>query len=184
MLKKLELMLSVWPENAETLGDVHGYPITKPFFLHMKSYFQFVIEEWQAQKILTDPYFLYGVDYIQPHPLYRYTKKLIVLTNELDFSGADFFPAILQDSERALIVGTKTAGAGGYVLSNSDRNGLGILQYSYTGSHALRANGEPLEDKGITPDIAYEILPEDLRTDFAFYRLTINAIVKEYLEHS
>jgi C-terminal processing protease CtpA/Prc len=120
---------------------------------------------------------LFGVDYIQPHPQYRYTKKLIVLTNELDFSAGDFFPAILQDSGRAIIMGSKTAGAGGYVLSNADRNRVGVMQYTYTGSHALRADGKPLEDNGVTPDVPYGVTPEDLKTRFLGFRIVINAIV-------
>jgi len=181
MLKKIDLAITLLPLIGGSLGDIHGYPINSQFFLHMKSYFQFIIDQWQEKKTLTDPYFLYGVDYIQPHEEYRYTKKLIVLTNELDFSAGDFFPAILQDSGRAVIMGTKTAGAGGYVLSNSDRNRMGILKYTYTGSHALRADGTPLEDLGVTPDVPYGITPEDLKTRFLGFRMVINALVSAVL---
>ena len=181
MLKKIDLAVNILPLLGSSLGDMHGYPIDAQFFLHMKSYFQFIVEQWENKKTLTDPYFLFGVDYIQPHPQYRYTKKLIVLTNELDFSAGDFFPAILQDSGRAVIMGTKTAGAGGYVLSNAERNRVGIMQYTYTGSHALRADGKPLEDLGVTPDVPYAITPEDLKTRFLGFRIAINALVSAFL---
>ena len=177
MIKKIDLAIKLLPLLGDSLGDMHGYPINQQFFLHMKSYFQFIVEQWQDKKTLTDPYFLYGVDYIQPHPEYNYTKKIVVLTNELDFSAADFFPAILQDSGRAIIMGNKTAGAGGYVLSNADRNRVGVMQYTYTGSHALRADGKPLEDNGVTPDVPYGVTPEDLKTRFLGFRIVINAIV-------
>jgi len=177
MLKKIDLAITLLPLLGGSLGDMHGYPINEQFFMHMKSYFQFIIEQWQHQKTLTDPYFLFGVDYIQPHAQYRYTKKIVVLTNELDFSAGDFFPAILQDSGRAIIMGTKTAGAGGYVLTNAERNRSGILQYTYTGSHALRADGKPLEDLGVTPDVPYAVTPQDLKTGFLGFRVAINAVV-------
>jgi C-terminal processing protease CtpA/Prc len=45
-----------------------------------------------------------------------YTKPLIVLTDEMSASGADAFPAMLQDAQRGLIVGWRTMGAGGDVI--------------------------------------------------------------------
>jgi C-terminal processing protease CtpA/Prc len=182
MLKNIDTVLALLPLFGDSLGDLHGYPLNQQFFLHMKSYFQFIIEQWQQGKTYSEPYFLYGVDYIQPHPLYRYTKKLVVLINELDFSAGDFFPAILQDSGRAILVGTRTAGAGGYVLTNAERNHVGVMQYSYTGSHALRADKKsPIEDLGVTPDIFYEPSVEDLKTRFLPFRTVINTVVSALL---
>ncbi|MCR4295307.1 MAG: S41 family peptidase, partial [Elusimicrobia bacterium] len=115
-----------------------------------------------------------GVDDIDPAPKAeeRYTKPILLLTNALDFSGGDFFPAILQDNQRATILGVRTAGAGGIVRSFSV-NQFGIDRLSATTSLAERPNGKPIENLGVTPEIPYEITARDLRTGFAEYRWKI-----------
>jgi C-terminal processing protease CtpA/Prc len=45
-----------------------------------------------------------------------YTKPLLVLVDEFSASGADMFPAIIQDSQRGPIFGMRTMGAGGSVV--------------------------------------------------------------------
>lgn len=181
-LKQVDSLIAVLQILPIHVGSIEGYPIDLQFILHMKSYFQFVVDQWSEGKTLTDPYFLYGVDYIQPHAQHRFTKPIMLLTNELDFSGGDFFPAILQDNQRATILGTKTAGAGGYVLSVKERNRSGILSYSYTGSIALRSNGQPLENLGVAPDIEYQISPEDLMSGYLVFKEAINAAVTTMLK--
>ena len=42
-----------------------------------------------------------------------YTKPLMVMVDEFSASGADMFPAIIQDNHRGPIFGTRTMGAGG-----------------------------------------------------------------------
>ena len=49
---------------------------------------------------------------LDPAPV-RYSKPMIVLTDEFSASGADMFPAIIQDNGRAPLVGMRTMGAGG-----------------------------------------------------------------------
>ena len=46
-----------------------------------------------------------------------YTKPLIVLVDGFSGSGGDFFPAVIQDAGRGLIVGERTSGAGGNVVA-------------------------------------------------------------------
>lgn len=184
LLKQCDQLLALPSFVNIPLGTVHGYPIDKLFLMHMRSYYQFIIEQGQAGKTLTDPYFLHGVDYIQPHPQVRYTKKIIILTNELDFSGGDFFPAIFQDNKRALILGTTTAGAGGYVLTVKNRNRANILQYSYTGSLAFRADGTPLENNGVSPDIQYQISSADLAQGFRSFATKISSTINDLLQGS
>ncbi|MBY0373256.1 MAG: hypothetical protein K2Q23_04630, partial [Bryobacteraceae bacterium] len=48
-----------------------------------------------------------------------YTKPLIVLVDGFSASGGDFFPAVIQDAGRGLIVGERTSGAGGNVVAAS-----------------------------------------------------------------
>ena len=53
---------------------------------------------------------------LQPSPV-TYTKSMIVLVDEFSSSGADMFPAVIQDNQRAPIFGMRTMGAGGSVVT-------------------------------------------------------------------
>lgn len=139
---------------------------------------RFIVEQWRQGKTRTDPYHLGLGDYIAPSPLIQYSKPLMVITNELGFSGGDFFPAILQDNGRAKIFGTRTAGAGGYVgLIDQRPNDLGLAGVSYTGSLAERIDDDFIESDGVTPDVEYELTVSDVRNGFEGYK---NAIVNEF----
>lgn len=152
------------------LGDnLGGYPVNFQFVKLMKQFCNFLIKQWDSGKLFSDPTYLFGVDDIHPHPKYRYTKPIVLLTNSLDFSGGDFFPAILQDNKRAVVFGTRTAGAGGYVLQTSYPNHSGIKGFVMTGSLAKRIDAQPIENLGVTPDIKYELSVVDLQEDYTDY---------------
>ena len=160
----------------EIIGDnLGGYPVDFQFATLLKQFSQYMISEWESGNHYTGTTHLFGVDEIMPHPKGRYTKPLLVLSNSLDFSGADFFPAILQDNKRAKILGTRTAGAGGYVLVTQFPNRTGIALFSMTGSLAERKNLKPIENLGVTPDIPYECTPGDIEGNYEEYA---NAILK------
>src|SRR3984885_11461239 len=156
------------------LGDtIGGYPVDYRFVRRMKQFCNFLITQWDAGKLFSDPTFLFGFDEIFPHPKFRYNKPILLLINSLDFSGGDFFPAILQDNKRATILGTRTAGAGGYVLSTDFPNHSGMKGFVMTGSLAVRADKRPIENLGIRPDIQYNLSVKDLQEDFKEYAATI-----------
>jgi len=134
---------------------------------------QFAIDQWNEGKRFTDYSYMYGINKIQPHPDIHYTKPILILTNHLDFSAADFFPAIMQDNKRATIMGSRTAGAGGYIEKVSFPNLSGIKQLDLTASFSIRPNGMPIENFGVTPDIPYEITSEDLQNDYVEYKQKI-----------
>ncbi|CRX38079.1 protease-like activity factor CPAF [Estrella lausannensis] len=167
-------------DAKELFGEtLDGMQVDIELAASFKRYFKFVLSEWSAGRAITEPFHLYGIDEVKPHPLYRYTKPILILTNGLDFSCADFFPAVMQDNKRAKILGTKTAGAGGIVLTTSFPNLLGIDNYRYTGSIAEREDLLPIENLGVTPDILYEITEEDVQGGYQGYARAILDAVEE-----
>lgn len=162
--------------------ELQGYPITQEFMTCLNDYFQLIISQWNAGNVFTDSNYLYGIHTLTPHPWGYYSKPILMLVNQLDFSGGDFLPAILQDNKRATIMGTKTAGAGGYVLSHTHPNQFGIAGYSVTGSLAERMNKAPIENLGVTPDISYELTTRDLEMGYVDYKTAIQKAIDKLLQ--
>ncbi len=154
-----------------------GYPVTYEFVQFYLSYARFFVSEWTAGRKLTNPYWISGVSHINPAATH-YTKPILILTNHLDFSGGDFFPAILQDNKRVTILGSNTAGAGGYVNDVEVPNNVGISSFRCTMSIAERVSGNPIENLGVTPDISYEMTVDDFTQNYAPY---VKAIEKAVL---
>jgi len=140
---------------------------------NLVAYSRFVLSEIEAgRRRLTNPTYLFGVTEILPNQNH-YTKKLFVLINELDFSAAEFFAAILQDNKRATLFGCKTAGAGGCVRRLPDlpsQQELGIDYLEITWTIAWRTNGQPIENFGVEPDVSYSLTADDLRSGYSGYR--------------
>lgn len=163
--------------------DEQAKKIMAPMFPGMSVDFQtfqsvvnndrFILSELKAGRRLTRPTSLLGISRIPPHPDGVYKKPILVLVDELDFSSADFFPAILQDNGRAKIFGVRTAGAGGAVKSTEFPNQFGVRKLNYTWTIAQRLDGGPLENVGVTPDIPYSISVEDLRNGFQEYKAAV-----------
>lgn len=165
-LSLLELLDAVENDGQaqEILGEkIQGYPVTFQFAQSLRGYLQFIVEEWDNGHSLTVPHYWSGADHIAPHPTTRYTKPILMLINELDFSCGDYVPAILQDNHRVTLFGARTAGAGGSVYALSYPNRFGIDTIRYTGTIAERQSKHPIENLGVTPDIPYNISVEDLQ---------------------
>lgn len=160
-----------------------GYRVTLTFAKGIKNYLTQLTDEWNAGHTLTYPLNLLGVETIEPDQSVHYTKPILVVVNGLSISCGDFFPAILQDNNRAVIFGTKTAGAGGYVTKHSYPNRSGIENIHYTSSIALRSNDSTLENLGVTPDIIYQITDNDVQHGFKGYRDAINNAVNQLLSN-
>lgn len=156
----------------------NGYPITLQFVNFMRSFANFIVDEWNAGKKLTSAYWIDGVDHINPAATH-YTKPILLLINELDFSGGDFFPTILQDNARVKIMGARTAGAGGYVLDQQIQNNLGVERFRVTESIAERVSGNPIENLGVTPEIPYTMTADDYQSNFAPYVKAIQQAVSD-----
>lgn len=165
-------------DARKILGEtLEGYPIDYQVSRFMLDFFRFVVEEWNAGHAITSPCYLYGVDFVNPHPDVRYTKPILFLINSLDISGGDFLPAILQDNKRVTLFGSRTAGAGGYVDGCRYPNPFGVAMITYTSSIAERLDANPIENLGVTPDIPYEITQKDLQENYVKYvQAVLNAV--------
>lgn len=164
----------------EILGEMMGgYPVDLVVAKNLERFCDFIISEWNQGHLVTDPIHVWGVDDIDPHPHAHYTKPILMLTNALCFSGADFFPSIMQDNHRALIMGERTAGAGGYIIRTYHPNQLGVRGFSVTGSIAEREDFTPLENLGVRPDVPYRITVDDLQNEYRGY---LDAIRQQLLE--
>jgi len=170
-------------DAKKVLGlTLDGNPVTYQMAQFFLNYFRFIVDEWQEGRTITEPFYLFGFDHINPHPDTRYTKPILVLVNHLDFSGGDFFPAILQDNKRATIMGTRTAGAGGYVTMTEFPNLYGIANYHYTGSLAERVDSNPIENLGVEPDIPYSLSEVDLQENYCEFVQKIQTTVDDLLK--
>ena len=115
-----------------------------------------------------------------------YTKPLLVLVDEFSASGADMFPAIIQDNQRGPSFGMRTMGAGGSVV--------GFNATAYTESffrvtvslmnrgHLVKAPGLPaapyIENIGVRPDMVQDFMTAaNLRAQVPFTEAFTTAIV-------
>ncbi|WP_438481660.1 S41 family peptidase [Oleiharenicola lentus] len=92
----------------------------------------------------------------------NYAGKVVILTSPASGSAAEIFSHVLQHHKRATVIGQKTAGA--VVLSRYYRlPGGGLLQLPFQDYIGL--DGQRLEGRGVTPDIATpQPTLEDFRT--------------------
>lgn len=173
MIKKLSAVQSDDDaKKAISAGDLDGYTPSYEFARFQLNYAQFLVEEWNAGRKLTNPYWIGGVDHINA-AANHYSKPILLLINHLDFSGGDFFPTIMQDNHRVTILGSRTAGAGGYVNDVQVPNNVGIDAFRCTESIAERVDGNPIENLGVKPDIEYEMTEADYTQGYTPY---INAV--------
>lgn len=161
--------------------SLDGFPINYQFAQSALDFSRQVLASWSANKKFTEPLHLWGADKVNPDPEVNYSKPILVLTNELDFSGGDFFPAILQDNGRAKIFGQRTSGAGGYVLNVEFPSSLGLNAFQFTGSIARRIDNKPIENLGVTPDIVYEHTVNDFTGGFQDYKSAINKAIADLM---
>lgn len=184
-IQELEILTTIENEAEAAeffaqLGEVGGATSYQMVQFEIE-FCRFIINEWNEGRTLTNPIYIQGIDQINPHPQCQYTKPILFLVNELDFSGGDFMPAILQDNQRATIFGTRTAGAGGFVAALEFYNRNGIDSIHFTRSIAERPNKLPIENLGVTPDIAYSMTAEDLQFGYKGYISAVNAAVSDLL---
>ena len=117
-----------------------------------------------------------------------YTKPLMLLTDELSASAADYFAAVLQDNQRGVQFGMRTMGAGGNV------DIFPVTTYSYgasTVTESLMHRRNPVvtpdyptapyvENIGVRPDVVQDYMTTDnlLNQGSTFVQAFTNAMVK------
>lgn len=140
-------------------SNVLGFDMWKNFLSQVK-------ETWLAGKHLTPKI---SLQKIYPNQETRYTKAIVVLTDEISGSGGDAFPALMQGYERAQIIGTQTSGLGGSVaaIPNLPFSQIGVR---LTQSLFFHPNGQAIENNGVLPDLPYTITPKDFLGGYVDYR--------------
>jgi hypothetical protein len=122
-----------------------------------------------------------------------YTKPLMVMTDLYSASGADMFPAAIQDANRGIVFGTRTNGAGGNVFPFQ----TGVYSEavsSATGSLMTRRNpmvihGYPtssyIENVGVHPDVYADVMTLDnLRTGGRPFVEAFSRAIAEHIRNS
>jgi len=189
------LVASEWLPDVEAIQNDHdaqevigpsffGIPVTYTMAQFFAEYFRFILKQWDEGKTTTDPVWFYGVNAINPHPRTRYTKPVVMLIDELDFSCADFLPAILQDNARATLFGTCTAGAGGARETFSIRNLFAFDSFTLTITLAKRPNNTTIEDLGVHPDVPYALTPQDLANGYHGYIHALHNVLTDLIPAS
>lgn len=176
-LKSLEAIKTDADAKKVIGARISGFPVSLQFVEFYREYCNIMIEDWKLGKTQTRPFWIAGVDQINPSPV-TYKKPILILVNELDFSGGDFFPTIMQDNERATIMGVRTAGAGGYVLGYDFPNFLGVGTFRVTESLAYRVDKNPIENLGVTPDIEVKHTVRDRQANYLDYLKAVRDAVK------
>ena len=92
-------------------------------------------------------------------------KNLIVLSDSRSASGAEFFPAIIQDNKRGLIIGETSMGLGNPVVGHIDTVQRAEMRVRCAFAMCRRYNEEfpHIENLGVHPDVLRSIHIKDLK---------------------
>lgn len=161
----------------EIINDLEAYLFNNNLSVAEREWLTGIIDEfieaYQSEKLLTDPITLSAPTANGVFPALTdsagnpvgYDKPIIILINELSISGGDFFPAIMQDSGRAKLLGVRTAGAGGHVVTYNlempyTEASLRITESLMYRPQEVHPDGYPathyIENVGVHPDIYYD----------------------------
>lgn len=178
----LETIHSDQQAYEELAPYLSGYQADLAFVQDLKLFLGQLLSCWEGGALCTDPLPIMGISTISPFsPSSGYHHPILLLINELDFSCADLFPAVLQDNQRAILMGKCTAGAGGYVCSVAYPNRNGIGEFCFTGSLVRRVSGLPIENLGVEPNIVYDLTEEDVCAGYTDYAQQIIYVIEHIL---
>jgi hypothetical protein len=164
-------------------------PPNDPILLNLQRNFDEVLGAFNENRGRSAPVSLNstGSLTLDPAPV-RYSKPMIVLTDEFSASGADMFPAIIQDNGRAPLVGMRTMGAGGSVVGfpctpyteSICRITVSLMNRGRLIQTAEYPAAPYIENIGVRPDIVLDYMTrENLMTGGApFVQAFTQAILK------
>ncbi len=171
-------------QARKVLGKtIAGYPVTLDLAEKMRGHARHIKAEFDAGKDFTDAFPLTGIGVVNPSTRATYSKPILCLVNATCYSCGDFFPSALQQNKRALIMGETTAGAGGYVIREKWLNKVGIDFVTITGSVADLGDEDPsrvenpIEGRGVKPEVTYSPTFRDLREDGADMKEAVNRTI-------
>ena len=167
---------------------IAGLPVTYDLVEKMRAHSRHILKQAELGKDFTDAFPLGGIGVVNPSSRATYSKPILCLVNATCYSCGDFFPSALQQNKRAVIMGETTAGAGGYVIREKYLNKAGIDYITITGSVADLADKDPsrvedpLEGRGVKPEIPYSPTLRDLREHGADMAEAVNRTIKGMIE--
>lgn len=98
-----------------------------------------------------------------------YKNPILILNDRFSGSGGDFVPAMLQSAGRGFVMGETSMGLGGPVYRRIDSLPGSELSMRCTIGLCLRADGLPIENIGVVPDLPRSVRSTDLMDGFRSY---------------
>ncbi len=83
--------------------------------------------------------------------------KIALLVNEFCVSMCDIFASVFQDNQMGVVIGQQTMGGGGNVVQHG-LSPISKMGLSLTESMVLSPNGKIIENFGVTPDVAIDMV--------------------------
>ncbi len=113
-------------------------------------------------------------------PIIPLNIPMVVLINEGSASASEIFSGVLQDTHRAVIVGTKSFGKGSVqtLINLPDKSGVKITIARY-----YLPSGRTPDKVGITPDIEVDTFKIDKDTESLVIKVDKEGYIKEYMKN-
>lgn len=121
-----------------------------------------------------------------------YTKPMILLIDEFSISAGDIFPAMIQDNQRALLVGMRSNGAGGsvsgwpvglYTEAVAGNTNTLVLRREIVANAPDMPVSRYLENVGVRPDVQLDAMSrENLLNRFRPYVNEFTRIIVERIQ--
>ncbi|MGC8870688.1 MAG: S41 family peptidase [Brevinematia bacterium] len=113
-------------------------------------------------------------------PIIPLNIPIVVLINEGSASAAEIFSGVLQDTHRAVIVGTKSFGKGSVQTVTKLPDGSGVR---ITIARYYLPSGRTPDKVGITPDVEVDTFKIDKDTESLIIKVDKEGYIKDYMKN-